>query len=57
MNEQFMVAALSDEEIHVGIGKKEDEPKNRVIRVMMRRPGSCMTFGANMIFMLNRTSE
>ncbi|KAF8909624.1 hypothetical protein CPB84DRAFT_1765012 [Gymnopilus junonius] len=55
LNEQFMVAGLSDEELHAAIGKKEGEPKNRVIRVLIRRLGSCSTFGENMIFMLNRT--
>lgn len=33
-----------------------DEPKNRLIRVLMRRLGSSKTFGENMIFMLNRAS-
>ncbi|KAF8153062.1 hypothetical protein B0H34DRAFT_90295 [Crassisporium funariophilum] len=55
LNEQFMVAGLGDEVLQTGIGKKEPaEPKNRVIRVLMRRLGSSRTFGENMIFMLNR---
>jgi len=51
-----MVAGLGDEELNVN-GHKVVEPKNRVIRVMMRRQGSCKTMGENMIFMLNRASE
>lgn len=50
-----MVAGLGDEELSVN-GHKVVEPKNRVIRVMMRRQGSCKTLGENMIFMLNRAS-
>ncbi|KDR77158.1 hypothetical protein GALMADRAFT_225296 [Galerina marginata CBS 339.88] len=58
MNEQFMVAGLGEEEVHAHLGKKESsDPKNRVIRVMMRRLGLCKTFGENMIFMLNRTKH
>ena len=56
LNEQFMVAGLGDEEPNPQSGKAP-EPKNRVIRVMMRRLGTCKTFGENMIFMLNRASE
>ncbi|KAJ7032502.1 hypothetical protein C8F04DRAFT_1357990 [Mycena alexandri] len=33
------------------------EPKNRVLRVLMRRWGSTKTFGENMIFMLNRAQR
>jgi len=51
-----MVAGLGDEEGNPNSGKAP-EPKNRVIRVMMRRLGSCKTFGENMIFMLNRASK
>ena len=51
-----MVAGLGDEELNVN-GHKVVEPKNRVVRVMMRRQGSCKTLGENMIFMLNRASE
>lgn len=51
-----MVAGLGGEEENPNFGKAP-EPKNRVIRVMMRRLGSCKTFGENMIFMLNRASE
>ena len=31
-----------------------EESKNRVLRVFMRRLGLSKTFGENMIFMLNR---
>jgi hypothetical protein len=51
-----MVAGLGDEEPNSN-PVKAAEPKNRVIRVMMRRLGSCKTFGENMIFMLNRASK
>jgi hypothetical protein len=51
-----MVAGLGDEEETLNLGKAP-EPKNRVIRVMIRRLGTCKTFGENMIFMLNRASE
>ena len=62
LNEQFMVAGLGEgEESHTSTEKKKveesSEPKNRIIRGMMRRLGSCRTFGENMIFMLNRTSR
>jgi len=50
-----MVAGISEEEAKSSIGKPP-EPKNRVMRVMKRRLGSCKTFGENMIFMLNRAS-
>ncbi|KIM41429.1 hypothetical protein M413DRAFT_18955 [Hebeloma cylindrosporum] len=56
LNEQFMVAGLGDEEANPNSGKAA-EPKNRVIRVMMRRLGTCKTFGENMIFMLNRAKR
>jgi len=53
-----MVAALEDEAPNSVAAKKDvPEHRNRVIRVMMRRLGSCGTFGENMIFMLNRTSK
>ncbi|KAF8812814.1 hypothetical protein BYT27DRAFT_7182270 [Phlegmacium glaucopus] len=60
LNEQFMVAGLGDEESQISPGRKQKEPpepKNRVIRVMMRRLGTCRTFGENMIFMLNRAKR
>ncbi|KAF9563841.1 hypothetical protein CPC08DRAFT_705758 [Agrocybe pediades] len=58
LNEQFMVAALGDDVPHSVAAKKDaPESRNRVIRVMMRRLGSCGTFGENMIFMLNRTKH
>ena len=56
-----MVAGLGDEESKANPEKKKaeqaPEPNNRIIRVMMRRLGSCRTFGENMVFMLNRASE
>lgn len=55
-----MVAGLGEEESQTSPGEKKKEapePKNRVIRVMMRRLGTCRTFGENMIFMLNRASK
>jgi hypothetical protein len=56
LNEQFMVLGIGEE--HASPGKKEPaQPKNRVIKVMNRRLGTCKTFGENMIFMLNRASE
>ena len=62
LNEEFMVAGLGlgEEESQAKPGKKTEEapePKNRIIRVMMRRLGTCRTFGENMIFMLNRASK
>ena len=60
LNEEFMVAGLGEEESKTIPEKKAEEapePKNRIIRVMMRRLGSCRTFGENMVFMLNRASE
>ena len=60
LNEEFMVAGLGGEVSPTSQEKNKAEesaePKNRIIRVMMRRLGSCRTFGENMIFMLNRTS-
>lgn len=35
-------------------GDARPEEQNRVLRVLMARLGSSMTFGENMIFMLNR---
>jgi len=62
LNEEFMVAGLGGgEEFQANPEKKKmegaPEPKNRILRVMMRRLGTCRTFGENMIFMLNRASE
>ena len=59
LNEQFMVTGLGDEPQTSPEKKNKEppEPKNRIIRVMMRRLGTCRTFGENMIFMLNRASE
>ena len=60
LNEEFMVAGLGEEESQAKPEKKTEEapePKNRIIRVMMRRLGTCRTFGENMIFMLNRASK
>ena len=58
LNEEFMVAGLGAEESQANPEKKEaPEPRNRIIRVMMRRLGSCRTFGENMVFMLNRASK
>lgn len=65
LNEQFMVASLHPHSPHPNgtshaVDKQEHkkhdkaEGENRVIRVLMARQGSSMTFGENMIFMLNR---
>ncbi|KAH9914110.1 uncharacterized protein B0H18DRAFT_887456 [Fomitopsis serialis] len=62
LNEQFMVAALHSQEENGG-GKQnhgdrhKTENDNRVLQVLMTRRGSSMTFGENMIFMLNRASR
>ena len=37
--------------------EKGPDGQNRVLRVLMARLGSSMTFGENMIFMLNRAGE
>ncbi|GJE96647.1 DUF2013 domain-containing protein [Phanerochaete sordida] len=61
LNEQFMVAALPPhthghaKTDSIPDGKPEDQ--NRVLRVLMARLGSCMTFGENLIFMLNRAGR
>ena len=61
LNEEFMVTGLGAEESQTNQEKKKTEeaaePKNRILRVMMRRLGTCRTFGENMIFMLNRASK
>ncbi|KAG5634376.1 hypothetical protein H0H81_002180 [Sphagnurus paluster] len=54
-NEQFMVATLGQET--VSLSENDSEPKNRVLRVLLRRLGSSKTFGENMIFMLNRANR
>ncbi|TFK29466.1 hypothetical protein FA15DRAFT_582172 [Coprinopsis marcescibilis] len=54
LNEQFMVAGLDTD------GKKPakpEEPRNRVIRILLRRASMSQTFGENMIFMLNRAKH
>ncbi|KAJ7465188.1 hypothetical protein FB451DRAFT_1488733 [Mycena latifolia] len=57
LNEQFMVASLSNESDNLTPPPAPPEPKNRVLRVLMRRLGSSKTFGENMIFMLNRAQR
>ncbi|KAJ7443921.1 hypothetical protein B0H11DRAFT_2090214 [Mycena galericulata] len=59
LNEQFMVASLSNEPDGTTPlpPPAPSEPKNRVLRVLMRRLGSSKTFGENMIFMLNRAQR
>ncbi|KAJ7768649.1 hypothetical protein DFH07DRAFT_807525 [Mycena maculata] len=57
LNEQFMVASLSNESDGTTPPLVPSEPKNRVLRVLMRRLGSSKTFGENMIFMLNRAQR
>jgi hypothetical protein len=52
-----MVASLSNETDDTFPAPAPSEPKNRVLRVLMRRLGSAKTFGENMIFMLNRAGE
>ncbi|KAJ7047935.1 hypothetical protein C8F04DRAFT_26461 [Mycena alexandri] len=56
LNEQFMVASLTNEP-DANSPAPAPEPKNRVLRVLMRRLGSAKTFGENMIFMLNRAQR
>ena len=38
-------------------GDAKPEDQNRVLRVLMARMASSMTFGENMIFMLNRAGK
>ncbi|KAJ6562469.1 hypothetical protein B0H19DRAFT_1144657 [Mycena capillaripes] len=57
LNEQFMVASLSNESESTSPTPATSESKNRVLRVLMRRLGSSKTFGENMIFMLNRAQR
>ncbi|KAI0725947.1 hypothetical protein C8Q72DRAFT_848759 [Fomitopsis betulina] len=55
LNEQFMVAGLHEE--NGGKQHQKTETDNRVLQVLMARRGSSMTFGENMIFMLNRAGR
>ncbi|KAF7342139.1 DUF2013 domain-containing protein [Mycena venus] len=57
LNEQFMVASLPNESDGTISAPAPSEPKNRVLRVLMRRLGHSKTFGENMIFMLNRAQR
>ncbi|KAF9485617.1 hypothetical protein BDN70DRAFT_533974 [Pholiota conissans] len=58
LNEQFMVLGIADDHASPNAEKKEHtQHKNRVIKVLNRRLGSCKTFGENMIFMLNRAKR
>ncbi|KAJ7918154.1 hypothetical protein B0H13DRAFT_2438153 [Mycena leptocephala] len=57
LNEQFMVASLSNDSDATTPPPAPSEPKNRVLRVLMTRLGSSKTFGENMIFMLNRAQR
>ncbi|KAJ3544659.1 hypothetical protein NM688_g5716 [Phlebia brevispora] len=59
LNEQFMVASLQPQTPHVEAKRESKRPEdyNRVLRILMARMGSSMTFGENMIFMLNRAGR
>ncbi|KIK95658.1 hypothetical protein PAXRUDRAFT_826793 [Paxillus rubicundulus Ve08.2h10] len=57
LNEQFMVAGLSNTARSQDSQGKASELRNRVIDVLISRLGSSKTFGENMIFMLNRASR
>ncbi|KZT26183.1 hypothetical protein NEOLEDRAFT_1132760 [Neolentinus lepideus HHB14362 ss-1] len=59
LNEQFMVASLSppDKAQAFHHDGPKPETQNRVLQLVMRRLGSCMTFGENLIFMLNRAGR
>ncbi|KAH8080706.1 hypothetical protein BXZ70DRAFT_960074 [Cristinia sonorae] len=60
LNEQFMLASLPDTPRLDGVvdeDGKRPESENRILRVLMSRLGSSMTFGENMIFMLNRANR
>jgi ABC-type uncharacterized transport system ATPase component len=39
------------------VTSKKPEEQNRVFRILMARMSSSMTFGENMIFMLNRAGK
>jgi hypothetical protein len=55
LNEKFMVATLSPHgDSDKLIASSSEESRNRVLNVLIRRLESSKTFGANMIFMLNR---
>lgn len=61
LNEQFMVASLHPETPRADAKSPRDvrdvqaaDSRNRVLRILMSRLGSSMTFGENLIFMLNR---
>ena len=51
-----MVAGLHPHEEKNGKHQRT-ETDNRVLKVLMTRRGTSMTFGENMIFMLNRASK
>ena len=51
-----MVAGLHPNEENNGKHHRT-ETDNRVLQVLMTRRGTSMTFGENMIFMLNRASK
>ncbi|KAI0821512.1 hypothetical protein BC629DRAFT_1435333 [Irpex lacteus] len=61
LNEQFMVASLeprsprADGKEH--LASKKPEEANRVFRILVARMRSSMTFGENLIFMLNRADR
>ncbi|PCH37392.1 hypothetical protein WOLCODRAFT_109793 [Wolfiporia cocos MD-104 SS10] len=66
LNEQFMIASLHhphkhSDPIQHGSGQpnpaERPENGNRLLRVLMARQSSSMTFGENMIFMLNRAER
>ncbi|KAI0943583.1 hypothetical protein AcW1_002717 [Taiwanofungus camphoratus] len=59
LNEQFMVASLAENKSPISAHRepKKPEGENRIIRVLMSRLDSSMTFGENMIFMLNRADR
>ncbi|CAL1710236.1 unnamed protein product [Somion occarium] len=61
LNEQFMVASLHPETPQPDAKFPRDGNKsgseNRVLRVLMSRLGLSMTFGENLIFMLNRANR
>ncbi|KAK7680378.1 hypothetical protein QCA50_016618 [Cerrena zonata] len=61
LNEQFMVASLHPETPRPDAKFSRDghtpDSRNRVLRILMSRLGSSMTFGENLIFMLNRADR
>lgn len=54
-----MVASLAENKSPISAHRepKKPEGENRIIRVLMSRLDSSMTFGENMIFMLNRAGK